>query len=162
MWTFCSQSKRLLYRSWCICKLIKLFQKLTRKWQIAIYFRPTMPPKKLFSFASHMCIQNVPVKSNSVYVNLSKKIDISYIRFESMPPISGYHIILFNNELTYIYIYIYIYIYQYISICIVLYVWYLYVFHCVLFFSVSFVLWLVKPLSCLVMPIKNLNLNLIP
>ena len=64
VWTFCSQSKWLLYRSWCICKPIR---KLRRNGQIAIYFRPTMPRRDCFHLLQ-ICLQNVPVKSNSVFI----------------------------------------------------------------------------------------------
>ena len=52
------------YRSWCICKPIR---KLRRKWQIAIYFRPTMPPRDCFNLLQ-IFLPNVEVKSNSVFI----------------------------------------------------------------------------------------------
>ena len=147
VWTFCSQSKLLLYRSWCICKLIR---KLRRKWQIAIYF--TMPRWDCFHL-QQICLQNVPVKSNSVSIEPLKEEMIHPIYvLNHCRQYQEILDLLFSSELTYIYEHLHCVIYMRVTfICFIV---------CVLFLFQFFVLWLVKALSCLVMPIKNLNLNL--
>ena len=145
MWTFCSQSKLLLYRSRCICELIR---KLRRKWRIAIYF--TTPRWDCFHL-QQICLQNVPVKSNSVSIEPLKE-EMVYLIYV-LNHCRQYQEILdlsFNSELTYIYIWVFALCYMRVTfICFI--VW-------VLFLFQFFVLWLVKALSCLVITIKNLNL----
>ena len=122
MWIFCSQSKLLLYRSRCICKLIR---KLRRKWRIAIYF--TTPRWDCFHL-QQICLQNVPVKSNSVSIEPLKE-EMVYLIYVLNHCRQYQEILdlLFNSELTYIYM----------SICIVLYACDIYLFYCVGSFSFS-------------------------